>query len=74
MSDLALYEQLASACIRRYRHNAEGLRRTETHMLLERGRALTAEGREGYDLVLERIREAIAQLKLPLQAGGENPK
>lgn len=60
MSDLSMYEALASAALRRCGQDQRRLRRTLAGFESELARASTPECRDGFALVIARLKEKLA--------------
>lgn len=71
MSDLAMYEALASAALRRCGTDYRKLRRALLPLQDELRTATTDEQREGLNLVVRKLREKLEELQpdLPLLGG-----
>lgn len=73
MSDLAMYEALASAALRRCGNDQRRLRRTLAGFDSELSNASTPECREGFALVIARLKEKLAtwpELPMGTERGG----
>jgi hypothetical protein len=66
LSDLAMYEALASTALRIHGRDSRRLRKAIAAFELERGHAKSDECRAGFDLVLRKLRERLGQFELPL--------